>query len=251
MFRSLFDIVERQRDLREEDRIALLEQWKNSDAKPEITGWWKVSESVNSFSELKAFIAEAPVGAELNIEVKGTIDITESLRCKQRITLTPGTTDAALNFHVSSSSSYRYVTGFLLEYPFTINNSSVGHLGINIIDETGSTNPFQSGSRGIFRSPSYDWGAYGDINITIQTSKLIELGDVYLAESAYKHLRLFLSQATIKLNSILAFYTTAEIEAIDVTFQDMDGNAKELKDVIPIVRDANGVPRNIVSNIVL
>jgi len=40
MFRSLFDIVERQRDLREEDRIALLEQWKNSGAKPEITSWW-------------------------------------------------------------------------------------------------------------------------------------------------------------------------------------------------------------------
>jgi len=59
MFRSLFDIVERQRDLKEEDRIALLEQWK-----PQIDDFIaKAKEDYNVLLEYPVIYVD-PIGGD-------------------------------------------------------------------------------------------------------------------------------------------------------------------------------------------
>ena len=75
MFRSQFSVYQRQINLSEEERIALLELWRNRDAKPEITGWWNVKATVTTSSELADAISQVPTGGMGIITIPGGTEL--------------------------------------------------------------------------------------------------------------------------------------------------------------------------------
>ena len=298
MFRSQFSVYQRQVDLKEEDRIALLEQWKNSGAKPEITSWWNEifyvdvengndnndGSSSAPFKTIRRAVNSVPVGGNADIILLGSsdpsnpkqflIDANLSVKNKRLRFMTNGTYATIKPKVVVASiagNNYNYAHHFILYNSYiefhnddwnsfvTVENPQKADSSLDWINFAQFTLVALSSAvifRGLKINPTpivklHDSGAY-------------VIGNQYAIEGDFSEIAInysFKIQAE-SVNAIPYFATTG-LGSSGVLmfrvhnngiFEDFNGNSlnASVTDLISgVVKDANGIPRNIVSNIVL
>jgi len=265
MFRSLFDIVERQRDLREEDRIALLEQWKSTGAKPEITSWWsktifldpETGDDNNEGSPdfpvktLEKAIQLIPVGGAGLIQVrKGkVVEVNKEIEVLHKLVNIVSADSINADFPDYENNQNAPVIvfndgGILVNVGSQI---TFGHYyyGIVIIDQKTSSEPI------VKETSIIHWG-----------------GEKLLGHVGFAHSRIILSKGLFQITDIrfrktvinspnYQFLDASDTlilmlnEAIPKNPDDSTSNWN-WKDVIKnIVKDSNGVPMNVIANAVI
>ncbi len=266
MFRSLFDIVERQRDLTEEERIALLEQWKNSGVKPEIFSWFN-----------QEIWLDAQNGRDSNSGSPDSPVATVEEIVNNRIP--PGgqaiihlLSDVSLHSEIHLNGRRLMFVGS--EGSKTENNPWIE---MDILDDSGKTAGFVTEIFGeiiLFRvnlrTPQRDstgsiWEGflrrYDRIKAIFMTySSIIEVNNtsvvrVQTGPSALVDVGLYDTDIK-KLGNWTPIWAegslwTLSFKVSNSNAYDSNGNSINWSDVVGgIVKDSNGVPRNIVSNIV-
>ena len=290
MFRSQFSVYQRQVDLKEEDRIALLEQWKATGAKPEITSWWNAIFYVDAvlgndnndgsgsapFRTIKKAVDSVPFSGraiikllteyepteEENIPVLGKkiiIDYSYPIKtdwvkmenidyAKPKLTFEVGN-GGTLEFVGNYASDAKIIllsndTGFpekadLNSFVKLSSDGSVNSVSFYFLNTKENYPPVEIYSGGLVKGyPESNMRSFGNVvfgehygkagsDIVVDKANGAFLFDFHLGCGA------------------LTFLTNCVIK-------DTNGNDLSLADVVlGVVKDANGVPRNIVSNIVL
>jgi len=280
MFRSLFDIVERQRDLKEEDRIALLEQWKTTGAKPEITGWWNQTFYVDQengddnnpgaqdtpFQTIEKAANSIPSGGIGVIFLKNGqthyMPSDKDIFILNKTVLfvawdfdpddpTYSTTNPAKIFITKKSDGT--ASKFILCGTSAI---GFGHWGRGIHIEDDPNIPLND---------SFIWGhadttpnngnILGNRKLSVAHSvlklnkcQLINFPDYVTLRKS----KIQLDMSDTSHNLMDCGYGSLRLEVNETTITDFNGNSVNWSDVIAgILKDSNGVPRNFVSNIVL
>ncbi len=256
MFRSQFSVYQRQVDLNEENRIALLERWKATGAKPEITGWWNVEANVSSASEIKEAIDDTPPGGVCILKPTQDIEIVAS---------------SGISLDFENKKIYIYGSD---TYSISI-----------VWDKVGFGSIIRGNGVFVFSHiPNINIEITSDVSIA---SVLVWSTFRYLGEAINILLDFIVADSKLRITdnsgnsvtkelccSILSIDSTDVVidssgastvkllgsanaapmmfNAVRSTLSDENGNALNWGDYIAdVVKDANGVPRNIISNIVL
>ncbi len=287
MFRSLFDIVERQRDLREEDRIALLEQWKSTGAKPEITGWWNKVFYIDSengddnndgsssapFKTVKKAVYSVPVGGIGVIVLKNgqthylPTDSDIYVLGKQVLFVAWDSTADS-----NGNRTYPYTNPPTIRFPKKIDNTvskfilggnaciGFGRYNYGVVLEDDPDVPLNDpifwGHGDTIPNTGQSWG-YSKLSVAhsyikLQKARLTTTIDeivlrwtkFFFDDSDSNHFIADVGWGTLRL----------EISSGDLVKYDdsasigWDNIGQYIRD---IVKDSNGIPRNVISNIVL
>ena len=252
MFRSLFDIVERQRDLKEEDRIALLEQWKTTGAKPEITGWWNQNFTVKTSEELAEVIRAIPVGGAANIFLFKDVvyELSSSIDVVRKYLAFKPTGSGTNNPKIVAKSLVKEILGSdrNTTYHFNLTASTIFAWNIDFEVEEA-----QDSSLSIWPHSSMFYGTYGissinlvNSNITLPNTSYFGLAD---SDGWASQVALNLTNCTIDTAGAYALYITNG--GMAVYLEANCSYSDDTKKISGIVKDSNGVPRNVVSNVTL
>jgi len=252
MFRSQFSVYQRQVDLKEEDRIALLEQWKNSGAKPEITGWWNVSFTVSTAEELANAISEIPVGGTGIIFLKkDTIyELTKTIHITNKTITFKATGSGTNNPKIVCPSLITSIGGSdkNTTYHFMLTGSNIFSHGIDYELQEAQDSNLPTWIHSAVFTGEYGISSVNLVNATINLPSTNYFG---LADSDgwASQVLLNLTNCTVNTAGAYAYYITNN--GVGGYSETNCSYSDDTKKISGIVKDANGVPRNIVSNIVL
>jgi len=282
MFRSLYDKVQRQINLKEEDRIALLEQWKKSGAKPEITSWWNQTFYVDQqngsddndgsqnapFFSIQKAIDSAPVGGFCKIHIIGDYDFkTNCYICRKSVQFvlygtlkihfySSGTiarqaslrlTDASCIFFIDS-----YNNGKLVLLPNSTGKPVINDTGF-IKQESWSTSYLFTRFQILTHTSNYHPIIINEGNL-VSVEPLANYG-FYASVSITGHYGQSNTQIQVNSGSYLVNFA-GRCGTFYFNYSggvsDLSGNPVNIADKIAgVIKDSNGNPRNVISNIVL
>ncbi len=164
-----------------------------------------------------------------------------------------------IEFIVTDDGTYRFVRNFKL-----IGNSEIGFHGcdiMQIVDNTGSTNGFLYNNKEVFMAiKGGGLGGYFVVALDGVNNLIHNVDGTYFVGSDYNggSYQISLPGITTKYSTVTThpynFFKIygAIIDKRGSTFQDENGNALTITDVAKnIVKDTNGVPRNVLSNIII
>jgi len=272
MFRSLYDKVQRQINLKEEDRIALLEQWKKSGAKPEITGWWNGQVLyVGQEDDLQEAIDAIPVGGIGEIHLATDYTLSKDIYVRNKHVRLFCHRNTLYTQRIVRSGGYKSVFGIYVLGSLEVIEPIV-KVTPSIPD--GWNDAYNHDAQSFLRLVSgnvtlqqYSHGySDGQVIIDLQENNLIALNYEYFSwnHSATSHgfSSFYYSGSSNSTKAILnkliwisgSNTPTASIGIwlYNTTLQDKDGNALSISDAIAgVIKDSNGNPRNVISNIVL
>jgi len=254
MFRSQFAAYQKLVDLKEEDRIALLEQWKATGVEPEVKGWWIVDANASSATEIKEAIDDIPPGGVCLINLTQDINITTS----------------AISF--LSENKKIYVDGKgIYNINITWDNTGGGTLfagtGILVFTHLAGLNVNITDGVSIGSSLIWPTNRYlGEAeNILLQV--VVANSNLRLTDNSGNSVGKNFSSGNLFLQGVNAVIDSSGSSTVKLlssanscpmlfsvqgsTLQDENGNSLSWQDYVAnVVKDANGVPRNIISNLV-